>query len=86
MWSTKFSKFSEKRAKPLSYFFYFPKFFGNFVKPNRPKASLGLVQMMLAAVKISDFSDKRAKSCASFTEGISSYVFQKAQHGVGGGS
>jgi hypothetical protein len=32
-----------------------------------------------AAVKILDFSDKRAKSYAYFTEGISS--FRKAQHG-----
>jgi hypothetical protein len=34
-----------------------------------------------AAKKISDFSDKRAKSYACFTEGISSYVFRKAQYG-----
>jgi hypothetical protein len=33
------------------------------------------------AVKILDFSDKRAKSYACFTEGISSYVFREAQHG-----
>jgi hypothetical protein len=36
-----------------------------------------------AAVKISNFSDKRAKSYACFTEGISSYVFRKAQHDSG---
>jgi hypothetical protein len=33
-----------------------------------------------AAVKISDFSDKRAKSYACSTDGISSYVFREAQH------
>jgi len=52
------------------------------MKPNRVKPSLGLVQMCQeAAVKISDFVDKRAKSYACFTEDISSYVFRKAQHG-----
>jgi len=76
MWSTKFSKFSEKRAKLLSIFFFiFLIFLAILLKPNRLKA----------AVKNSDFSDKRAKSYACFTEGISSYIFQKAQHDVGGG-
>jgi hypothetical protein len=55
-------------------------------KSNLPATSWKIGPVLIkwcqeAAVKISDFSDKRAKSYACFTEGISSYVFQKAQYG-----
>jgi hypothetical protein len=39
----KYSTFSEKRAKTLTIFFYFPKFFGNF---DETKLSLGRLQMV----------------------------------------
>jgi hypothetical protein len=45
------------------------------MKPN------GLKWCQEAAQKISDFFDKRTKSYACFTKGISSYVFRKAQYG-----
>jgi hypothetical protein len=52
------------------------------MKPNRrSRVWVGSKWCQEAAVKILDFSDKRAKSYACFTEGISSYVFRKAQHG-----
>jgi hypothetical protein len=52
------------------------------MKSNRAKPVwVGLKWCQEAAQKISDFSDKRAKSYACFTECISSYVFQKAQYG-----
>jgi hypothetical protein len=47
------------------------------MKPNR----VGLKWCQEAAQKISDFSDKRAKSYVCFTEGISNYGFRKAQYG-----
>jgi hypothetical protein len=51
------------------------------MKPNRAKPVwVGLKWCQEGAQKISDFSDKRAKSYACFTEGISSYVFRKAQY------
>jgi hypothetical protein len=66
----KYSKFSEKHAKTLTIFFFiFLNFFGNFDETKWCQE---------AAQKISDFSDKRAKSYACFTESISSYVFRKA--------
>ena len=78
--------FSEKRAKPLTIFFlYFPEFFWGFWRnqTDRRWVWVGSKWCRDAPQKISDFSDKRAKSYACFTEGISSYVFRKAQHGGG---
>jgi hypothetical protein len=52
------------------------------MKPNRAKPVwVGSKWCQEAAIKISDFSDKRAKNYVYFTEGISSYGFWKAQHG-----
>jgi len=43
----KFSKFSEKHAKPLSIFFlYFLIFLAILIRPNRASPSLGRVQMV----------------------------------------
>jgi len=84
----KFSKFSEKRAKPLLIFFFiFLNFLAIFMRPNSVLPSLGRVQMVSRkCCKNFRFYDKRAKSYACFIEGISSYVFWKAQHGGGGSS
>lgn len=82
----KFSTFSEKRAKTLTIFFlYFPEFFWQFWwnQTGRSRVWVGSKWCQEAAEKISDFSDKRAKSYACFTEGISRYVFREAQHGGG---
>jgi len=43
----KFSKFSQKRVKPLIIFFYFPEFFlAILLRPNRASLSSGWVQIM----------------------------------------
>jgi hypothetical protein len=80
----KYSKFSEKRAKMLTIFFFiFLNFFGNFDETKQGKAEFGSASNSVKKLlkKIQIFSDKRAKSYACFTEGISSYVFRKAQYG-----
>ena len=77
----KFSTCSEKRAKTLTIFFlYFPEFFWQFWRnqTGRSRVWVGSKWCQEAAEKISDFSDKRAKSYACFTEGISRYVFREA--------
>ena len=84
MWSTEIQHVLWKACKNFDNFFslFSRIFLAILTKPNRAKPSLGRVQMVSRSyTKISDFSDKRAKSYACFTEGISKYVFREAQHG-----
>ena len=68
-------------------FFCIPEFFWRFYwdQTRQSLVWVGSKWCQEAAVKILDFFDKPAKSYICFTEGISSYVFQKAQHGIGVG-
>jgi hypothetical protein len=69
MWSTENEQVLLKAFKIFDNFFlYFPEFFDNFIKPNRPF-------LRKVPVKISDFLNNRAKSYAGFKEGTSNYVF-----------
>jgi hypothetical protein len=71
------SKFSEKRARALTIFLYFPDFFGKFYRNQTGRRRVWLASELCqqAPVKILDFLDTRAKSYARFKEGTSSYVF-----------
>ena len=61
--------------KPCQFFlFIFPIFFW------QSQVWVGSKRCQETPQKISDFSDKRAKSYACFSEGTSSYGFRKAQH------
>ena len=76
--------FSEKRAKPLTIFFlYFPEFFWGFWRnqTDRRWVWVGSKWCRDAPQKISDFSDKRAKSYACFTEGMSEGTTRRRQLG-----
>jgi hypothetical protein len=78
----KYSKFSDKRAKSLTFFSLFSWIFWQFWwnQTGRSRVWVGPKWCQEAAQKISNFSDKWAKSYVCFTEGISSYVFRKAQY------
>ena len=67
------------------FFLYFPEFFWQFWwnQTGRSRVWVRSKWCQEAAEKFLDFSDKRAKSYACFTEGISRYVFWEAQHGGG---
>ena len=73
----KISTFSKKRARTLTIFFlYFPKFFlAILTRPNR-QVWVSSEWGQQAPEKISEFLDKRAKSYACFTEGMSSYGYR----------
>jgi hypothetical protein len=78
----KYSKFSKKRVKSLTIFSLFSWIFLAILinQTGRSRVWVDPNWCQEAAVKILDFSDKRAKSYACFTEGISSYVFRKTQY------
>ena len=67
------------------FFLYFPDFFWQFWwnQTRRSQVWVGSKWCQEVAEKISDFLDKRVKSYACFTKGISRYVFWEAQHGGG---
>ena len=83
MWSTEIQHVLWKACKNFDNFFFyiFLIFFGNSDETKQGEKLMKKFQE--AAEKISDFSDKRAKSYACFTEGISRYVFREAQHSGG---
>ena len=81
MWSTEIHQVLWIACKTLNnFFFIFLIFLAILMRPNRVRSKW----CQESAIKISDFSDKRAKSYANFTKGVSSYVFRKAQHGDDG--
>ena len=62
-----------------NFFFIFLNFFDNFAETQTDRRWVWPASewCQLAPVKISDFSDTRAKSYARFKEGTSSYVFKR---------
>ena len=86
MWSIEIQHVLWKACKNFDNFFsiFSRIFLAILMKPNKVKRVwVGPKWCQEAAEKHSDFSDKRAKSYACFTEGISRYVFWEAQHGGG---
>jgi hypothetical protein len=86
MWSIEIQHVLWKACKNFDIFFlYFPEFFWQFWwnQTGWSQVWVGSKLCQEATIKILDFSDKRAKSYACFTEGISSYVSRKAQYGSG---